>query len=258
VAFTSAKPGSGASTIAAQLAIALWRGGKKVLAADLDPMAATLTFYLGHANRIPAGGSELWTRIIENPDGQDILPAEDATGRTTSAAALREFLERAREAYDWVLLDLPALFHRSTLQALPEADRLFLITTAELPSLHLTRKAINLLGQLGFGRERIRVLANRVEHRWALTPTDLAKILNAPVYRSFSDESFAVGPALAGDWRLRSDCVLRKEIAELASDLAGLPADKKKGALEDATVPSGIEVRARGVWKPQPTEDRNR
>ena len=151
MAFTSAKPGSGASTIAAQLAAALWRGGKKVLATDLDPMAATLTFDLDHGNRSPAACSELWTRIMADSDGVDLLPADDATGCATSPPALREFVERARETYDWVLLHLPAVFHRSALVALPEADRLFLVTTAELPNLHLARKAVNLLGDSALG-----------------------------------------------------------------------------------------------------------
>lgn len=245
VAFTSAKPGSGASTLASQLALSLWCGdGKKVLIADLDPMAATISFYLRRRDRVPASGSDVWSRVRANPSGPDVLPAGDTTGETIPPAALREFLERARGTYDWVILDLPAVFHRSSLLALPEADRVFLVTTAELPSLHLACKAINFLGQLGFGRNRTRVLVNRVERRSGLTPADVEKVLNAPAYRSFSDDYFTLDLALPDGRPVPSSCPLGKEIADFASGLSGLDADEKHVAHGDAPVPVRVEARA--------------
>jgi pilus assembly protein CpaE len=245
VAFTSAKPGSGASTLAVQLGLALGcDAGRKILVADLDPMAATAGLYLLRGDRVPAGGSDVWSRLEANPNGPDFLPAGGTASGRIPAAALRKFLERARSAYDWVILDLPAVFHRSSLLALPEADQVFLVTTAELPSLHLARKAVNFLGQLGFGRNRIRVLVNRVERRSGLTPADFEKILNTPVHRSFSEEYSTVRGALAGGRPVPSGCPLGKEIANFAGGLSGLAADEKHVAHGNATVSAGVEARA--------------
>ncbi len=245
VAFTSAKPGSGASTLAMQLGLALGHGwGRKVLVADLDPMTAAIGLYLKLEDRVAAGGPDVWSKLRANPNGPDVLPAGDTAGGTIPPAALHEFLERARSAYDWVILDLPAVFHRLSLLALPEADRVFLVTTAELPSLHLARKAVNFLGQLGFGRDRTRVLVNRVERRSGLTPSDVEKILNAPVHRSFSEDYFTLEGALAGGRPVPSDCPLGNEIADFARGLSELAADEKHVAHGNATVPAGVEARA--------------
>jgi pilus assembly protein CpaE len=130
-------------------------------------------------------------------------------------------LERARAAYDWILLDLPAIFHRATLLALPEADQVFLVTTAELPSLHLARKALLFLGQLGFGRERVRVLVNRVAKRGELGGADVEKILGTEVHRSCPNDYSSLDRALAQGGPLGSGCELGRAIEELARGLAG-------------------------------------
>ena len=72
VAFSSSKPGSGASTIATQTAFALQRlTGKRVLLADCDLTGGTIGFYLKlshnyslvdalqHAEHLDAGAVEL-------------------------------------------------------------------------------------------------------------------------------------------------------------------------------------------------------
>jgi pilus assembly protein CpaE len=85
VVFTSAKPGSGASTLATQTAFALRRStGKKVLLADFDLMGGTIGFYLKvdhsyslvealqHADHLDPA---LWNSIVVNSGGVDILAA---------------------------------------------------------------------------------------------------------------------------------------------------------------------------------------
>ena len=74
-------------------------------------------------------------------------------------------VEQARQLYDWVVVDLPTVFSRTSLMAISECERAFLISTAELPSLHLTRKALTMVDQLGFPRDRFHVLVNRVSRR---------------------------------------------------------------------------------------------
>ena len=111
--FASAKPGSGASTLAAQTAFALGRlAGIRVLLADLDPMSGTVTFYLKAAGAAPGG-------VVKVRHGVDVFPAGMAPGDSLDIARLRELLARARQDYGWILLDLPAIFHRATLLALP-------------------------------------------------------------------------------------------------------------------------------------------
>ncbi len=228
--FTSAKPGAGASTLAAQIGFALASGGKhKILLADLDPMSATVSFYLKLAASEPAG-AELWKRIVPTAHGLDAVPSDAEASAPEPPPDLHEFIERARAAYDFVLLDLPAVFHRSTLLALPESDRAYLVTTPELPSLHLARKAVAFLAQLGFGRERIRVLVNRMERRSGLTASDVEKILGAPVYRSFPNDYFVLDRALMSGKPIDPGCDLAAGIGALAQALERESQDAAKPA----------------------------
>ena len=58
---------------------------------------------------------------------------------------LRVLIDYARQLYDWVILDLPTVFSQISLMALAECEQAYLVTTSELPSLHLTRKAMTMI-----------------------------------------------------------------------------------------------------------------
>ncbi|MGC9970373.1 MAG: P-loop NTPase [Bryobacteraceae bacterium] len=238
--FSSAKPGSGASTLAAQAALALRRlTGKKVLLADLDLMGGSLAFYLKvtpngsllDAVEAEGGGAE-WPGLVVPSGGVHVLAAPEAPPQAdyVDPARLHEFLERARQLYDWVLLDLPAVFHRLTLLALSESDQAFLVATPELASLHLARKAVNLLTHLGFGKERFHVVINRVDKRDGLRQFDVGQIFNCPVHSRFPNDYFALERAVTMGEPLQEDGVLGKAIADFAGRLADPPAAGKRRA----------------------------
>lgn len=233
--FTSAKPGAGASTLAAQSAFALRElTGGRVLLADLDPMSATVSFYLGATAPGPSEPAADWGQPQPAAGGVDVLAiASLRPGTVVAPGRLHELLEGARRTYDWILLDLPAVFHRSTLLTLPEADQAFLVTTPELPSLHLARKAVGFLGQVGMGKDRVRVLVNRAERGPALNRADLETILNAPVHTAFPNEDAALDRALAEGEPLCRESDLGRAIRQFARNLAGLdqPPVKSKPAL---------------------------
>ena len=158
-------------------------------------MSATLSFYLKLGDSEAAGLEPVGAASFPTVHGLDALPAPGVSRHAPEPPAmLHDFLDRARSAYDWILLDLPAVFHRASLLALPEADRAFLVTTAELPSLHLTRKAVSFLAQLGFGADRVRVLVNRVERKSGLTPADMEKILERSGLPLVPERLFLTGP----------------------------------------------------------------
>jgi pilus assembly protein CpaE len=239
--FASAKPGSGASTLAAQTAFALHRtAGSRVLLADLDPMSGTVTFYLKAGPVGAAGGGR---RVVAARHGIDVFPAGMAPGDSLDLARLRELLAQARQQYAWILLDLPAIFHRATLLALPEADQAFLVTTSELPSLHLARKAMSFLGQLGCGKERLRVLVNRVAKRGGLGPSDVQKVLGAEVHHSFPNDYSSLDRALAEGEPLGAGCELGRAIEEFAGGLVEASAAGRRNPAAVAS-PAPAEVRA--------------
>lgn len=241
VAFSSAKPGSGASVLACQTALAL-RGatGGRVLLADLDLTGGTVGFYLktkcAHslidaAERCEHLDPAAWAALTTACDGLDVLPAP-AVPREANLDndRLRAVLDQSRHLYDWVLLDLPAIFHSVSLTALVECDSAFLVSTAELPSLHLARKAVTLLAQLGIGKERLNVLVNQLGRGDGMSGSDLEKIFGCAVHSSFPSDYSSLHKVVTLGETLAPDSNLGKAVGEFAGRLAGLARSEKRRA----------------------------
>jgi pilus assembly protein CpaE len=232
IAFSSAKPGSGASTVATQTAFALQRlTGKRILLADFDLTGGTIGFYLKlnhsysvvealqHAEHLDQA---LWNSLAVKHGGLDILPSPAAPyAEPIDPSRMSMLINYARRLYDWVFLDLPTVFNRTSLMAIADCDRAFLVSTPELPSLHMTRKAINMLGQLGFPKERFHVLLNRVDKRADIGASTMEKLFNCPVYSSLPNDYFSLHRVVTLGQPLGPEGDLGKAIENVASRLGG-------------------------------------
>jgi pilus assembly protein CpaE len=240
VAFSSTKPGSGASTLATQTAFALQRTtGKRVLLTDFDLMGGTIGFYLKIQHQLSLADAlygearidaNLWSSMAVHVDGVDVIasPDEPATS-PVDQVRLHDILEYSRRLYDFVILDLPAIFHRTSLMCISEADRSFLVTTSELPSLHLTRKAIGMLSNLGFDKNRYQVVVNRLNRKDGLGGSDLEKMFNCPVHATLPNDYFALHRVVTLGEPLAGDGELGKAIESLAGKLSGsVDAERKR------------------------------
>jgi len=240
VVLSSAKPGSGTSTLVTQLGLALQRlTGQGILLADLDLLGGSLGFnlrlecegtILDVLDQFLGPASPQWRSLVSHSHGLDVLTAPQIpTSEPIEPSRLHNLLEGARRAYGWTLLDLPCIFHRSSLLAWTESDDAFLVATSELPSLHLARKAVSLLAQLGFPRERYQVLINRTSQRDVLRSSDMEKLFNAPVHATFPDDHSALERAVTMGQPLSRDCKLGRAVEDLAMRLAGVAAEDKGG-----------------------------
>lgn len=124
--------------------------------------------------------------------------------------------------YDWVIVDLPPVFERLSLLMLPESDHGFLVTTPELPSLHLTRKAVSVLAQIGLSLENFRVLVNRAGRADEVTLEAMAKIFKAPVYATFPNDYLSLHKALSAGQPI-GPCGLERALWEFARAICSQP-----------------------------------
>ena len=252
IAFSSAKPGSGASTLAAQAAFALRRAtSQRVLLADFDLMGGMIGFYLKLANtrslldllsqaeRLP----EVWASAVAVCDGVDVLPApESPYAGPIDAARLHAVMEYARMNYDWVVIDLPVVFQRLSLMAISESDRAYLVSTPELPSLHLGRKAVNLLDQLGFPKERFQIMMNRIDRRDEIAGSDIERLFNCAIDARIPNDYFSLHRAVTLGQPVDAHCDLGKAMESLAGRLSnGAVQDRKRASLSNMQVaPSAV------------------
>src|SRR5207245_2126294 len=175
-------------------------------------------------------GEPDWSSLVVSSDGVDVLPAPDTPANVDiDPDRLHDALESVRELYDWIVVDLPSVFEKLSLLAMSDCDEAFLVSTSELPSLHLTRKAVAYLGTVGFGMERYRVLVNRLGKQEGITSDDMAKIFGAPVHATFPNDYLAIHKGLAMGSALGAKCPLGKSVESFAGQLAvRAEADKKK------------------------------
>lgn len=242
VAMASSKPGSGASTVATQAAFSLQRiTGKRILLADFDLTGGTIGFYLKLSHNYSLVDAlqhsehmdlALWSSLTVNYGGVDILPAPAAPyAEALDGARLRVLIEHARNLYDWVILDLPAIFNRTSLMAISECERAYLISTSELPSLHLTRKALTMVDQLGFPKDRFQVLVNRVDSkRDNIGAADMEKLFTCPIHATLPNDYFSLHRVVTLGQPLGSDGELGKAIEQVAVRLCNSFAPQKKTA----------------------------
>jgi pilus assembly protein CpaE len=244
VAFSSAKPGAGASTLASQIAITLRNlTNQRILLVDFDLTGGSIGFYLKlsytqsvldvlqNADHLDPS---LWASITMNAAGIDVLPApEEPFDKPVDPGRIHDVLTYARLLYDWVIVDLPVIFERTSLMTLSESDRAFIITTTELPSLHLTRKAVNLLRQLGLGKERCFIVVNRSQKGEGIDPGAMEKIFNSPVHAVFPNDAWELNRIVTLGEPLDSSSDLGKAVTGLAAQLCGQtqPERKRSGGL---------------------------
>jgi Flp pilus assembly CpaE family ATPase len=117
-----------------------------------------------------------------------------------------------------------------------------LVSTAELPSLHLTRKAVNLLEHLGFPKERFQVMINRVNRRDEIAKSDIDRLLNCAIDARIPNDYFSLHRAVTLGQPVDGHGELGKAIDALAGRLAGpARADRKaSGMAEWSMAPSVV------------------
>lgn len=232
LAYSSAKPGSGASTLAAQTAFALKRiTGERVLLVDLDMAGGTTNAWLDLRERrssLPKllSQSDRWTDASAWAEstvvlhGVELLASPDEPSfERPSTESIHEFLNAAREFYDWVVLDLPATAHADSSVVLALADHSFIVTTTELASLHMAHRQLQYLDQVGVPPHKLRLLLNRVRGEEPLPPEELEKSFKARVEACFPNDYFSIHAAGSAGHPLLGEGKLARAVRSLAVKL---------------------------------------
>jgi len=145
LAVSSGKGGVGKTTIVANLACALSKGGKKVLVVDTDLGLNNIDILLGltskkHIGHVLSGKSNVEDIILHGPEGIHILPAGNGLQELTQLEsekkmALMDKLDRISGDYEFLIFDTSAGISSNVTFFCSAAHEIFLIATTEPTSL---------------------------------------------------------------------------------------------------------------------------
>jgi pilus assembly protein CpaE len=246
IAFTNAKPGAGASTLAVQTAFALQRATSgRVLLADFDLSTSAVGFLLNlqHEHSVldllrdgQRLTPEAWAKAVSQAGEIAVLAApEFPEVQAVEPPRLQQVLDWARGSFDWIVVDLPNIFERASLVTVSDADQAFIVSTPELASLHLTRRAVKLLQQLEFDSSRYQILINRMTARSDVSNSDLSKLFDCRVDRALPADRAGVTRAMRDGTAADVDSALGRAVGALADKLAGITRDRKQKGGNSAT-----------------------
>ena len=233
------KPGCGASTLAAHLALEMKRGAS-VLLVDVDCLVGSIafllklkpSFHLGDAVRECLRlDTDLWSRLVVPCRGIDVLAAPDnaAVPIGLDRPAAMELICYWREHYERIVLDLPGVVGAGA-DFLPLCDELLLVTTNELAALHATRRSIECLEQGGIERTKLKLLVTRYTPSTGLKREDVETALKLAPYALLSNDYEAVQRGVLEGEPVPPGSPFGRSVRELGERLLGGGKPKKRSS----------------------------
>ena len=238
LSFFSLKGGGGSTTLATNLAILIHRSTRsKTLLVDLDLELGESAMVLGSHPRFNfvdfaenfrrMDASLLASYIEHHPSGIHLLsaPLQPQKAESVTADQIRRILAFLRQHYDYILVDTPRSFAPSSLAIFEQADLVFIVGTADLPSLRNIQRGIPLLKRvLAKGEDQVRLILNRYDPSDAISVADVEKSLGLKVYWKISNDYEAVmGSVNAGrPIVLNGGCPYTRDLIGLAAEVTGV------------------------------------
>lgn len=237
-AFFSPKGGSGSTTVATNVAIHLQQlTGKKTLLVDLDMELGEIAVLLGMQPRFNfvdmirnfhRMDSELLASYIEKHEsGVHLLsaPFHPEKVEVFPAEGIRNILQFLKQHYDYVVVDTSKSFSPATLATFEQADRIFLLTNVDLPSLRNIKRCQPLLDRIvGANPERIRLVVNRYHMNEVISLEEVERTLGMKVFATLSNDYESVIRSINSGHPVidNEKSPFARDIRVLVAEIAGL------------------------------------
>ena len=205
VSFLPAQGGNGASTVATHVAtaVAAELSGSTVLM-DWDFHSGAIAFQLGLSGECSIAralqdlpkSAEAWDACTCDWEGLRVLvgPADpdDAMGASVYTDQL---LDSAVKFHSCSIADLPGPVDTSSAQILKRSDRIYMVSTPEITSLHIAKRKADRMRRIGIPDERVRLLVNRVGAQGGLDAERAGEVVGLPVEWTLENDYNAVRSA---------------------------------------------------------------
>jgi pilus assembly protein CpaE len=205
----SPKGGTGCTTLAVNLAIALHNEDTHVVLVDANLQFGDVAVFVNEQGKntildIAPRVDELDPDVVEEimikheASGIRILaaPQRPEQAEKVSADQFSKVLDYLRRLYAYVVVDTAPILTDVTLAAIDASDSIVLVTTQDIPAIKNARLFLDLLQTMGVERERIVFTMNKFDKRIAITPERVGENLKQEVKAVIPLDERVVIPAV--------------------------------------------------------------
>jgi len=233
------KGSCGATTVASNLACySRTAGAERVLLADMDPLASTLSFQLKlhsqysfldaltHSSELDA---ELWKALVTNCRGVDVLPTpETPSDGTVEGHDPAEIVEYGRRQYQFVFFDLGGPYGPWNTALAHSSDEVLVVLSSEIPAVYSAQRMLVHLERQGVAKAKLRMIINRDRRDAGLAAPDIETALGMEVFSVLPNDPEAIGKAMMEGRPVAANSQLGKAIGVLAAHLGCLGTRDRK------------------------------
>lgn len=201
----SPKGGTGCSTIATNLALALNNGNSRSALVDADLQfgdiavllnlqpSRTISDIVAHMESLDA--DFLSDVMMAHPSGVKILlaPPRPDVAEMVRADDMREILKNLRLLYNYTIVDTASYLDDVVLTVLELSDTILLVTTPEIPAIKNVRLILEALDALDY-LSKTRLVVNMAGRKDGITDKDIADHIKHPVFATIPRDN---GPVTA-------------------------------------------------------------
>ena len=190
----SPKGGTGCTTLAVNLAVALHSDDTRVVLVDASMQYGDVAMFFNEPGKntlldIAPRLDEMDAETVEEimikhaPSGIHILaaPQRPEQGDKLPAQQFSGILEFLRRMYAYVVVDTSTYLNDVTLSAIDNSDAIVLVTTQDIPAIKNARLFLDLLQTMAVERRHLLFVVNKYDKRIGITPERIGENLKEKI-----------------------------------------------------------------------------
>ena len=257
ITFFSPKGGVGRTTIATNLAVALHQSTQKpvvlvdgslpfgdiAVILNMSPKAKTIADLVGSFDNTDSDVLE--SVLVSHSTGIKVLlaPPTPESAELITGANVKHVLELLRERYAYIVVDTWPSFQEQVITMLDVADVILTLMTLEITSLKNVRVFMEIAEKLGYGDEKLQLVANRNDSSGGIKASDVEASLGRKIPHTIVSD----GRTLVLAVNRGVPFVISHRESQVAKDIFTLAQRLTAGAPEAAAAGAKAPARASGM-----------